>query len=208
MRRRSAAAAEGSPAVDLSVSNRIMTIPNIISAVRIALIPLFAWALSTGSNDWLALVLIFIIGSSDWVDGYVARRTGQISKLGKLLDPVADRAAIVVLLIALTMKGTVPFLIAASILLRDLIVTLVFPVLEAKGFPRLPVNRMGKLATALIFTGLGLAVGSLAVGPSSEGPVIGASTAVLTAGSVLYWVAGALYVREIGRLMRQGVGSK
>jgi cardiolipin synthase len=193
--------------VDLSASGRIITIPNIISAVRIAMIPLFAWALSTGSNYLLAFVLIFIIGSSDWVDGYVARRTGQVSRLGKLLDPVADRAAIVVLLIVLTMNGTVPLPLAATILLRDLIVTLVFPVLEAKGFPRLPVNRMGKLATALIFTGLGSAVVSLAFA-RIEDLAIGVSTAFLTAGSVLYWVAGLLYVREIRRLMRQGVGSR
>ena len=91
---------------DEVVLDRIVTVPNLISATRIALIPVFAWVFLSGSKDGTcALILLIVIGCSDWVDGYVARKTGQVSKLGKLLDPVADRMAIVIVLLALTFRA-------------------------------------------------------------------------------------------------------
>ncbi|MDQ4149080.1 MAG: CDP-alcohol phosphatidyltransferase family protein [Actinomycetota bacterium] len=190
---------------DLSASNRVLTLPNLISAARMALVPWFAWVFWTRSNDVLAFVLIVVIGSTDWVDGYVARRMGQVSRLGKLLDPVADRAAIIVVLLALMLKGVVPAAPAAAILARDLIVSAVFPVLEAKRFPRIPVNRVGKLATAFIFGGMGFAVFSLPAADGLEAFAVWAAGGLLTLGAVLYWAAGGLYVREVWRLMRHGV---
>jgi cardiolipin synthase (CMP-forming) len=181
---------------------RVWTVPNMITGLRIALIPIFAWLFSTGSHDLVAFVLAVVIGSTDWVDGFVARRLRQVSRLGKLLDPVADRLAIVVLLLALVFRGTVPLLLAAVILLRDLVVSVTFPVLEARGYPRLPVNRVGKLATALIFGGMGFAVASLAFGTNLEEFSMRTSTLLLAAGAVLYWVALAMYARELRRVMR------
>ncbi len=182
------------------VLDRIATIPNLISAFRIALIPLFAWAFLTGSKDVLSLGLLVVIGSSDWVDGYVARKTGQVSKLGKLLDPVADRIAIVIVLFALIFRGIVAFPVAAAILLRDLIVTIVFFILENRGFPRLAVNRTGKWATGLIFTGVGFAAGSVLDTPVRQASET-VSEVLLIMGAVLYWFAGLLYVRAIRRLV-------
>jgi cardiolipin synthase len=181
------------------VLDRIATIPNLISAVRVALIPVFAWVFLTGSRDALAMVLLVVIGSSDWVDGFVARKTRQVSKLGKLLDPVADRIAIVLILFALIFRGVVPFWVAAAILLRDLIVTIVFFVLESRGFPRLAVNRTGKWATGLIFAGVAMAAGSVVDTPLSEAFET-VSRVLLIMGAVLYWTAGALYVLVIRRL--------
>ncbi|HVL52207.1 MAG TPA: CDP-alcohol phosphatidyltransferase family protein, partial [Actinomycetota bacterium] len=86
------------------VLNRVLTVPNMISTARMLLIPVFAWAFLTGDKDAFALGLLVVIGCTDWVDGYVARKTGQVSKLGKLLDPVADRVAIVVVLLALVFR--------------------------------------------------------------------------------------------------------
>lgn len=182
--------------------DRVWTVPNMISGLRIVLIPIFAWLLSNGSNDQLAFVLAVVIGSSDWLDGFVARRTGQVSRLGKLLDPVADRLAIVFLLVALVFRGIVAVPLAAVILLRDLVVSVIFPILEAKGYPRLPVNRVGKLATALLFTGMGFAVASLAVSPSLRAFSLRTSTVLLAAGAVLYWVAFAMYGRAIRKLTK------
>ena len=195
----------GSAIAEPAASDRILTLPNLISAIRIALIPWFGWIFWTRANDVLAFALIVIIGSTDWVDGYVARRTGQVSRLGKLLDPVADRAAIIVILFALTLRGTVPMAPAIAILVRDVIVSLVFPVLEAKGFPRIPVNRVGKLATGFIFVGMGFAVVTLPLTGEIEVFARSASAVWLTLGAVLYWVAGGLYLREVRRLMRHRV---
>ncbi len=193
----------GAPgSVERPALDRVWTVPNMISGVRIALMPIFAWLFSTGSHDQLAFVLAVVIGSSDWVDGFVARRTGQVSRLGKLLDPVADRVAIVVLLLALAFRGTVPLALAAVILLRDLVVSVAFPILEVRGYPRLPVNRTGKLATALLFWGMGFAVASLVVSASLRAFSLRTSTVLLIAGAVLYWVALAMYAVAMRRLMK------
>lgn len=185
---------------DEVVLDRIATVPNLISATRIALIPIFAWAFLTGSKDIFALFLLIVIGCSDWVDGYVARKTGQVSKLGKLLDPVADRIAIVLVLGALTFRGVVAVPVAAVLLTRDLIVTIVFPILESRGFPRIPVNQTGKWATALIFAGMGFAAGSVLETPIQDFSGI-LSQFLLILGAVLYWTAGFFYVREIRKLV-------
>jgi len=182
------------------VLNRVLTIPNMISTARMLLIPVFAWAFLTGDKDAFALGLLVVIGCTDWVDGYVARKTGQVSKLGKLLDPVADRVAIVVVLLALVFRDVVPLAVAGAILLRDLIVSIVFPILEAKGFPRLSVNWTGKWATALIFTGMAFAAASV-LDPVRDF-ARPASHALLVAGAVLYWMAGLLYIKEIRRLLK------
>lgn len=183
---------------DEVVLDRVITIPNLISFTRMLLIPLFAWSFLTGGKDPLALSLLVVIGCTDWIDGYVARRIGQVSTLGKLLDPVADRLAIVVVLAALMFRGVVAFEVAAAVLLRDLIVSAVFPVLEAKGFPRLSVNRTGKWATAFIFAGMAFAAASVL--ESVEELARPVSTALLVTGAVLYWTAGLFYLREIRRV--------
>jgi cardiolipin synthase (CMP-forming) len=185
---------------DEVVLDRIATVPNLISVTRIALIPIFAWAFLPGSRDTFALFLLIVIGCSDWVDGYVARKTGQVSKLGKLLDPVADRIAIVLVLVALTFRGVVSYPLAAVLLTRELIVTIVFLILESRGFPRIPVNQTGKWATALIFAGMGFAAGSVLETPIQEFSGI-LSQFLLILGAVLYWTAGLFYVREIRKLV-------
>ncbi|HEX2150100.1 MAG TPA: CDP-alcohol phosphatidyltransferase family protein, partial [Actinomycetota bacterium] len=179
--------------------DRVLTIPNVITIVRLILIPIFGWAFLTGDKDTLALILLMIIGSTDWVDGFVARAIGQVSKLGKALDPVVDRVAIVVILVALTFRGVVPFAIAGVLLLRDLIASIVFPTLEAKGYPRLAVNRTGKLATAFIFSGMAIAAASVL--ESLEEVARPASVVFLAVGAVLYWIAGYMYYTEIRKLL-------
>lgn len=181
------------------VLDRIVTLPNAITAVRLVMIPVFGWAFLTGDRDTLALILLVIIGTTDWLDGFVARATGQVSKLGKLLDPVADRLAIFVVLVSLTFREVVPYWIAGVLLFRDLVVSIVFPILEAKGFPRIPVNRTGKWATAFIFSGMALAAASVI--ESLEGIAAPASLAFLVIGAVLYYVAGYFYYTEIRRIL-------
>lgn len=187
------------------VLHKVWTIPNLISFTRMLLIPLFAWTFLTGGKDVVALVLLVVIGTTDWVDGFVARKTGQVSKLGKLLDPVADRMAIIVVLLALVFRGVVAVPLAAVLLVRDLIVSVLFPILEAKGVPRLPVNRTGKWATAFIFTGMAFAAASVL--EPVEDFASSASFALLVVGAILYWLAGALYLRALRRLAAAGLVS-
>lgn len=187
------------------VLHKVWTIPNLISFTRMLLIPVFAWAFLTGGKDVAALVLLVVIGTTDWVDGFVARKTGQVSKLGKLLDPVADRMAIIVVLLALVFRGVVAVPLAAVLLVRDLIVSVLFPILEAKGVPRLPVNRTGKWATAFIFTGMAFAAASVL--EPVEDFASSASFALLVVGATLYWLAGALYLKALRRLAAAGLVS-
>ena len=183
--------------------SQVVNVPNVVSFVRLAAIPYFWWVTLGRDDIPLAAALIVAIGTTDWVDGYVARKTGQISKLGKLLDPVADRVAIIVVLLALVFRGVVPMPLAAIILVRDLIVSVIFPILEAKGVPRLPVNRTGKLATAFIFTGMGFAAASVLEPVADFSSAV--SFALLAAGGVLYWIAGVLYLIELRKVAAAGL---
>jgi cardiolipin synthase len=189
------------------VSTRVLTVPNLISFARLLLVPVFLWAYLIGAV-LPAMILLTVVGTSDWVDGFVARRTGQVSVLGKLLDPLADRVVIVAVLVAFGAKGTVPWWLVGVIVARDLIVMVGFAVLERRGMPRLAVNRTGKRATASLFTGMGLVSISVAMRVSGV-PGLRADAAgvrlsglvLLGLGAVLYWAAGFLYAREIRRLL-------
>lgn len=187
------------------VTTRVLTIPNVVSTVRLALIPIFFWLFVTRRGDIASFLLLFVIGSTDWVDGFLARRLGQVSRLGKLLDPVADRIAVVAIVVALLFRGTIGIAVSAVILLRDLIVSIVFPLLEARGYPRIPVNVVGKAATASIYSGVGLSVLSLIMDPSFLIASVGAG--FLWVGAALYWIAGVLYVRELIAISKARRGS-
>jgi len=175
------------------------TVPNLITGARMSLIPVFAWAFIAGM-DTTAFVLLFLIGSTDWIDGLVARRTGQVSVLGKLLDPVADRLAIVTVLLVFLFRGTLSGYLVMAILLRDVALSIAFFVLQRRGYPRLPVNWVGKTATAAIFFGVGFAMMTVAFPDFFSEKVKIISTICLMVGATLYWVAAALYLAQVRRL--------
>lgn len=188
------------------VSTRVLTLPNLISTVRLCLVPIFLWAFLT-RRDVLGFVLLVVVGSTDWVDGYIARHSGQVSRLGKLLDPVADRIAIVAVLAALMARGTIPWPLGAAVIGRDLIVAVAFAVLETKGVERIAVNFTGKTATLILYAGVVLAALSLILGGSIAGDIGTAAVVIVAVGAVLYWIAGVLYVRAIRALGRTGEAS-
>jgi len=190
---------DGAPEV---VLNRVLTIPNAISFARLLLVPVFLWLYLVG-RVLPAMIVLGVVGTSDWVDGFVARATGQVSVLGKLLDPLADRVVIVAVLVAYGAKGTVPWWLVAVIVGRDLIIMVSFAVLERRGIPRLAVNRTGKRATASLFTGMGLVSVAVVMRVSGVGTLRSdasgvrlAGLVVIGLGAVLYWAAAALYARE------------
>jgi len=186
------------PPLDAS-ERRVLTIPNVLSLLRLASVPLFIWLFVSDREE--AAVLIYAAGAwTDFFDGFIARRTGSITQLGKLLDPLADRAVIVALAIALVATDALSLWLAAVIVIRDVLVLSLFPALDRRGIRRIPVNIVGKTATALLLTGLTLMAWSETTWPLTD--FFGDVGLVTTAsGASLYWVAAFLYAREaMGRL--------
>jgi cardiolipin synthase len=183
-----------------AAGRRLLTVPNVLSILRLGSVPVFVWLFVSGHEE--AAVLVYAVGAwTDFFDGYIARRMGQITELGKLLDPLADRVFIVALAIALLVRDTLPLWLALVVIARDVIVLSLFPALERRGMPRLPVNFMGKCATASLLLGLTLLAWSETTFPLSPGSEP-AGMAFTVGGAALYWGAAALYGREAARRMR------
>jgi CDP-diacylglycerol--glycerol-3-phosphate 3-phosphatidyltransferase len=127
--------------------DRLLTVPNVLSGIRLVLIPVFVYLLLVAHADaWAAAILIFS-GVSDWADGKIARLLNQSSKLGELLDPAVDRLYMVTVLIAFGLRGIVPWWIIAILLARDVLLAAELPLLRTRGFTALPVIYIGKAAT-------------------------------------------------------------
>lgn len=129
----------------------ILTIPNLISFVRIGLVPVFLWLLFGRDDPAAAGLLIGLVGSTDWVDGYLARRLGQVSEFGKLLDPVADRLAVAAAVIGGWVAGVMPAWFAGAILAREALVGIGALVLAARVRGKLDVRYLGKVATLVLY---------------------------------------------------------
>jgi cardiolipin synthase len=182
---------EGSP-----YASAILTAPNVISFARIALIPAFVELLLKERTRGAGLALFAIVAASDWLDGYVARRTGQISALGKLLDPTADRLAIAAGLIALTIAGAIPLWAVLLVVGRDAMVLAVGAfVLVARG-ERIEVRRIGKIATFTLMVAVVLiASGSFDLPLAALASVLG--WIGYAAGLAESYAATALYARDV-----------
>lgn len=135
-------------AADRQVADRrILTIPNVISVVRLLCVPLFLYLLFGRENRAAAAALLAVLGATDWVDGYIARRWNQVSELGKILDPVADRVLLIVAIVAILIDGSVPPIVAVPALLRELLVAVSTLVLAGLGARRIEVTWYGKAGT-------------------------------------------------------------
>jgi len=174
-------------------STAIVTVPNAISFARLLLMPVCAWQLATGHYA-TGLWLTALVGSTDWVDGWLARRTGQVSRLGQLLDPFADRMLIASVAIALVARGVLPWPAVALLLGRDAVILAGFPLLSRRGVRPPDVVWVGKAATFDLLVALPvLVVGETGLALAPAAHAVG--LALLWAGVVLYYVAGAVYVR-------------
>jgi cardiolipin synthase len=185
----------------ITISNRIWTIPNIISFVRLLGVPLFLYLLLGTRQDVAALVVLAVGGTTDWVDGYVARRLGQVSRLGELLDPFADRLYIVATLIGFTVREILPWWLTTALLLRELVLGVALLVLRRHGYGPPAVHYLGKTATFVLLGALPVLLLAHAV-PSVE-PVaapMGWGLAWWALG--LYWAAAVLYLAETARVLR------
>jgi len=133
------------------VSDRILTIPNLVSFIRLLGIPFFWWALLVEDNVALAAWLVFLIGWTDWIDGYLARRLNQVSKLGKVLDPIADRLLIASAVIGGLIAGVLPPLFGWGLIAREILVGFMAIYLALKGAGTIEVRWLGKAATFALY---------------------------------------------------------
>lgn len=188
-----------------AASTAILTIPNLISFARLATVPFFLWLWFAGDKE--VAVVVYAVGAwTDFLDGFIARRTGTVSELGKLLDPLADRVFIVALAIALVGGGTLPWWLAVAVIGRDVVILSLYPLVQKRGVPKIAVNFVGKSATAALLFGLTwLALSETDFGWADIGDEVGIAFVVL--GAVLYWVAGAMYARIAVTGMRRGEGT-
>jgi len=181
-------------------ADRVWTIPNLLSLLRLLGVPLFLWlALGPEANGWAVAVLMFG-GISDYADGKIARRFNQSSRLGALLDPAADRLYILATISALAARGDIPIWLAVVIPGRDVLLALTLPVLRRHGYGPLPVNFAGKAATLNLLYAIPLLL--LADTGGTLGTVAQAFGWAFTVwGTALYWWAGVLYVIQVRRLV-------
>ena len=127
--------------------NRVLTVPNLLSVIRLCLIPVFVWLLFGRHNRGGAALLLAGLGATDWVDGYVARHFNQVSELGKVLDPTADRLLLGTAVISILIDGSVPAIVAWPVIVRELAVAGTVLVLAALGARRVDVSFQGKAGT-------------------------------------------------------------
>jgi len=130
-----------------AAEDRILTIPNVITLVRLACLPLFLYLLFGRDNRAAAAALLAVLGATDWVDGYIARRYHQVSTVGKVLDPVADRLLFFVAAAGILVDGSVPIWFAIAVLVRELAVAAGTIVLAMMGARRIDVTWYGKAGT-------------------------------------------------------------
>jgi cardiolipin synthase len=182
-------------------TDRVLTIPNVISFLRIALIPVFVALIVDPDTRRAGLVLFVVVVATDWVDGALARATGQVSDLGKVLDPVADRLAIAAGLIALVVADAFPLWAALLILVRDVTVLIAGLVLLAKRRARIEVRHLGKVATFSLMAAIAcIAWGSL--GYPLAPAALACGWAFYAVGIVEYYVATVLYLGDLRRAWR------
>ncbi|MBX6355591.1 MAG: CDP-alcohol phosphatidyltransferase family protein [Micromonosporaceae bacterium] len=182
-------------------SNRVLTVPNLISFARLLGVPVFLYLFLGPQADVAAIVVLAVGGTSDWIDGYVARRLRQVSRIGELLDPLADRLYILATLAAFTLRDVVPWPFTAALLLRELVVAAALAALRRYGYVGLPVHYLGKTATFILLFAFPVLL--LAHSVRSAADVAGAvGWALAWWGIVLYWAAGVLYLVQAAGLIR------
>jgi cardiolipin synthase len=176
--------------------DRIATVPNLLSAIRILLIPVFVWLILHDGTEAAGLVLFAVVLSTDWVDGQIARRTGQVSNLGKVLDPVADRLAIAAGLIAVVLSGAFPLWAALLILVRDGLILLAGLMLLSGKKIRIDVRWIGKIATGLLMGAVPL-ISWGNFGLFLHGATLFIGWLAFWVGIVLYYAAAVRYAFDI-----------
>ena len=187
---------------DQQPQDRVLTVPNVLSVLRLALIPLFAWLLlGEQSYGWATAVLMFS-GASDWADGKIARLLNQYSRLGELLDPAVDRIYMVVVPVLFAVAHLVPWWVIAVLMGRDLILAALLPLIRRHGVSALPVIYLGKAATFALMSAFPLIL--LGAYDTVAGHVVGAiGWGFLIWGIWMYLWSFAVYLVSVVQIVRQ-----
>lgn len=182
------------------VSSRVLTVPNLLSFLRLALVPVFLVLIIQG-QDALALLVLVISSITDFLDGLIARTFKQVSRLGQLLDPAADRLFIFAALIGLAVREVIPWWLFVVIVARDGMLVVLGIVLANHGYGPLPVHHLGKVATACLFYALPILMLGQAF-PDAAWLTNPIGWAFAIWGAFLYWWAGVVYLIETIRVIR------
>ncbi len=189
----------GAPEGPQHVSTRILTVPNVISVLRIAALPLIYRAL-VGDAPVTALVLFAAFAATDWLDGYLARKLDQVSKLGQLLDPIADRAFFLVAGVGVIVAEILPWWAIGLVIVRDIAILVAGLALLRSGAGAPAVTHLGKAATFGLMVSITVLLAAGAAGGGFGEPVewIRTTGLVLFGISVVaYWLAAVDYARQV-----------
>ncbi|MCE1173755.1 MAG: CDP-alcohol phosphatidyltransferase family protein [Propionibacteriales bacterium] len=184
-------------------TTRVFTVPNILSFIRLAGVPIMLWLLVVREADFWVVVVLVIGGATDWLDGYLARSWHQRSRLGQVLDPMADRLYILATLIGLAVRGIVPWWLVVLLAARDVVMaTTIWPALRRRGFASLPVHFLGKAATfALLYAFPLVLLGNGEGTWPTIARVVGWACVIW--GAALYWWSGLLYLGQGAEVVRR-----
>jgi cardiolipin synthase (CMP-forming) len=196
-------AADDAGAVAAPGANRIFTIPNLISVARLLCVPWFLWLLLVQEDRVAAAILLGVLGATDWVDGWIARRFDQGSDLGKVFDPVADRILLLVAGIALIVQGSVPLVVGILVLAREVVVSVAVLALAAAGARRIDVQWVGKAGTLALMFAFPLYLWADAIHGTAHDVVLFAAWFMAVCGLVLSYYAALTYVPLAREALRE-----
>ena len=182
--------------------DRVLTIPNVLSVIRLVLVPVFLYLLLfTHAYGWAVAILMFS-GFSDWADGKIARLVAnQSSRLGALLDPLVDRIYMLAVPLGLGFSGVVPWWVVATLIGRDAVLAATLPVVRSRGLTALPVSYIGKAATFALMSGFPLVL--LGQGDATWSRVIGAiGWGFVIWGMGMYLWSAVLYLLQVRLVVR------
>ncbi|MBU6146813.1 MAG: CDP-alcohol phosphatidyltransferase family protein [Actinomycetales bacterium] len=189
----------------MAPADRVWTVPNALTVLRLLGIPVFLWLFLVEQADGWALAVLAASGLTDWLDGWIARRTGSESRIGSLLDPLVDRLFIVSTVIAMGVRGLLPWWLIAGLILRDAILAGFLPALRRRGITGIPVRREGKAATLILLIALPtLVLGSLVLPPmASSDAVTVVGRIMVIVGFALYLATGVRYAADAHAMLRR-----
>jgi cardiolipin synthase len=186
----------------LSMKEQFMTVPNLLSMLRLALVPVFLYLLL--NEKYLSAIVVLALSSlTDYLDGYFARKFNQVTRLGQLLDPAADRLYIFSTLVGLSITGIIPVWLALVIIGRDVVLAIAYPILATYGYGPLPVHYLGKTGTFALLYAFPLLLMAYIWHPIAFilEPL---AWAFALWGVGLYWWGAFVYLRQLSEIVKKG----
>lgn len=183
-------------------SDRVLTVPNALSLLRLAGVPLFLWLLLGPERDLLAVVVLMVSGATDWLDGKLARVLGQSSRLGALLDPAVDRLYTLSTLLAFGLRDIVPWALVVVVVGRDVVLGACLPLLHRAGYAPPEVHYLGKAATFALLYAFPLLLLADGASGALRAVALPVALAFTVWGTALYLWSGGLYVVQVATALR------